>query len=425
MAPSIHDILTEKRQGRAHSAESLAVLVSGVVSGEVTRAQAAAWLAFAYVQGLSSEETALLTRLMTETGEVLSWDGIEGPFIDKHSTGGVGDKVSLILAPLWAELGVRVPMISGRGLGHTGGTLDKLESIPGYRCDLSKTELRDVLQDVGCFISGQTGEVAPADRIFYALRNETCTVPSIPLITGSILSKKLAEGIVALNLDVKVGTGAFMKTLPEALALAESLVEVGNLAGVQTRAWITDMNQPLGWAVGNAFEVEESVDCLRGEGPDDLRELVLALADHPDAEEVLSSGAAFERFVRMVEAQGGDARVLDTPNAMRGSGARAETVLAERSGWVACCDALTVGEVAFRLGAGRLQASDPVHPGVGVFVHKKQGERVERGEPLATLWAVNGAGDAAREGILAAYEISEQAVAVPDLIVTRVEGEPS
>jgi pyrimidine-nucleoside phosphorylase len=385
MPMHIDRFLEARREGRTHAPEEIRAFVEAVLSGGVTRAQTAAWLAFAFLRPLSPDETVALTRAMTDTGAVLSWEGLPGPFIDKHSTGGVGDKVSLVLAPLWAELGLRVPMISGRGLGHTGGTLDKLEAIPGFRTDLPADRLRDVLEGVGCFMNGQTGEVAPADRILYALRNETCTVASVPLITASILSKKLSEGIEALVLDVKVGSGAFMKDLPSARTLAESLVRVGKLSGVRTRALLTDMSCPLGRKVGNACEVREVVDCLRGEGPEDLRELTLSLAGHPRAREVLASGAAWPRFLRMVEAHGGDRRALETPGSMEGS-VKETVVRARRKGWVWSFDALSVGMAAFRLGAGRLSADSPIHPGVGVELLRKPGEPVDEGEAVARIW---------------------------------------
>ncbi|MFN7144673.1 MAG: thymidine phosphorylase, partial [Myxococcota bacterium] len=376
----IDDILREKRAGKSLSAAQIRAFVDGVLDGSVSRPQAAAWLAFSYVRGLDDDEAIALTRAMTDTGDKLAWHGIDGPFVDKHSTGGVGDKVSLILAPLWAELGLKVPMISGRGLGHTGGTLDKLEAIPGYRTDLSDAELRHALVDAGCFINGQTAALAPADRILYALRNETQTVECIPLIVASILSKKLAEGLDRLVLDVKVGSGAFMKTDADARRLAEALVRVGNGAGVATRALLTDMEQPLGQACGNALEVRESIACLKGGGPTDLRDLTVALAGHPDAAAVLASGRAYERFERMVHAHGGDlGRLAASENV------DVEEVRAPRAGVLARCDAWEIGRAAFVLGAGRLKAEDPVHPGVGVTVFKKVGERVEAGQPLALL----------------------------------------
>lgn len=412
----IDDILRIKRAGGRLSDDQIASFVRGVVEGTVSRPQAAAWLGFVFIRGLDDGETVALTREMTNSGTRLSWPGIEGPFVDKHSTGGVGDKVSLVLAPLWAELGWKVPMISGRGLGHTGGTLDKLEAIPGYRCDLDDAALHATLRDVGCFISGQTGELAPADRVLYALRNETQTVECIPLIVASILSKKLAEGLDRLVLDVKVGSGAFMKTFADAKTLAEAMVRVGNGYGVHTTANLTDMEQPLGIAAGNVNEVVESIETLKGGGPADLRALTLALAGHPDAERVLDSGAAYARFERMVHAQGGSLAAL--PHAPREL-----VVLAEETGFITRCDALAVGRAAFVLGAGRLRAEDAVDPRVGVLVHKKVGDRVERGEPLATLQTADRAVERARAEVAGAFTIGQVAAPRP-LVLARIEATP-
>ncbi len=380
----IDQILYSMRTGAVQPVENIHAFVEGVVDGSVSRPQAAAWLAWAFQRGLTDAETVALTRAMTHTGHVMRWP--EGPeLVDKHSTGGVGDKVSLILAPLWAELGKRVPMVSGRGLGHTGGTLDKLEAIPGYRTDLTDDELAVVLREVGAFISGQTASLAPADRVLYALRNETCTVESIPLIVGSILSKKLAEGVQRLVLDVKTGSGAFMTTPEASRALAEALVRVAQGAGVSCSAHITAMDRPLGSAVGNALEVRESVDCLQGGGPDDLRELVVALADDPRAAEVLASGRAYPRFLAMVEGQGGDPRAVDGGVLHGEDGVVERVVEAARDGVVERVDAGCVGRAAFVLGAGRRRAEDPVDMGVGARVHAKPGDRVSRGQPLVTL----------------------------------------
>jgi pyrimidine-nucleoside phosphorylase len=360
-----------------------------------------------------------LTRAMTSSGDILSWP--EGPpLVDKHSTGGVGDKVSLVLAPLWAELGLRVPMISGRGLGHTGGTLDKLEAIPGYRTDLSVAALGAVLGDVGCFISGQTAELAPADRVLYALRNEIQAVESIPLIVGSILSKKLAEGIERLVLDVKTGSGAFMATFEGAERLARAMVQVANGYGVQSVALITAMDQPLGAAVGNALEVVEAAECLRGGGPADLRDLTVALARHPAAAEVLASGRAYPRFLRMVEAQGGDPRAVDDPRRLHGGGTAERPVEAPRAGYVERVDARGVGRAAFLLGAGRRRAEDPVDAGVGVRVGVREGDAVERGQILATLYHREGrALDEALSLLGEAIVIGDRAIA-PVPLVRRV-----
>ena len=397
----IHDVLERKRDGHPLTDDQIFSLVQGIVDGSVTRAQAAAFLSFVFCKGMNVDETVALTQAMVQSGDQMSWDGLDGPFVDKHSTGGVGDKVSLVLAPLWAELGSCVPMISGRGLGHTGGTLDKLESIEGYRTDLQDGQLSSVLAEVGCFISGQTADLAPADRILYALRNETGTVPSIPLITASILSKKLAEGIDELVLDVKWGSGAFMKTYDSASELADTLCRVGRGAGVMTRAVLTDMNQPLGRTVGNAIEVEEAMDCLRGEGPGDLATLTCDLIGDPRARSVLDSGAAYERFCRMVAAQGGD---LNAP--LLGSGCGEHIVAADVGGMVTAADAYKIGRAAFVLGAGRERADQAVHPGVGVIVHKKVGERVELGEPLVTLRVADRGVEQAEALIRAAYAIS-------------------
>jgi thymidine phosphorylase len=399
----IDDILRAKRAGERLSDAAILAFVTGVLDGSVSRPQAAAWLAFAFVRGLDDGEAIALTRAMTDTGDKLDWSGIDGPFVDKHSTGGVGDKVSLVLAPLWAELGWKVPMISGRGLGHTGGTLDKLEAIPGYRTDLDTAALRRALLDAGCFINGQTATLAPADRILYALRNETQTVECIPLIVASILSKKLAEGLDRLVLDVKVGTGAFMKTPAEARRLAEALVRVGNGAGVETRAFLTDMEQPLGQACGNALEVHESIACLKGGGPEDLRALTVALSGHPDAAAVLASGRAYERFERMVAAHGGDLRALADSHA----DVQVEEICATRPGVLTRCDAWDVGRAAFVLGAGRLRAEDTVHPGVGVTVLHKIGEAVEEGQPLALLHHAGRGVEHARAQLSAAFVVGD------------------
>lgn len=421
MEPSIDRILLSMRAGEEQSPEAIRAFVRGVTDGSVSRPQAAVWLGWAFQRRLTAAETAVFTREMTDSGDVLRWpDGPE--LVDKHSTGGVGDKVSLVLAPLWAELGYRVPMISGRGLGHTGGTLDKLEAIPGYRTDLSEAELGDVLGSAGAFISGQTGEVAPADRVLYALRNETQTVPSIPLICGSILSKKIAEGVQRLVLDVKVGSGAFMKTREDALDLAQTLVDTAVANGVQAEAHLTAMDRPLGRTVGNANEVVESIACLKGEGPADLRELVLVLAGHPDAERVLDSGAALERFRHMIEAQGGDGRVVDDPTLLLGAGTAEVVFRASRSGVVGSVDALGVGRAAFGLGAGRLRAEDPVDFGVGLELLASVGDTVSEGEALVRVShrQERGLGDAMRE-LEAAFAIGEQSDEALPLVLCKVQ----
>ncbi len=416
MARHVEDLLVGMRDGEEQGEEAIEAFVSGLVEGAISRPQAAAWLAWAYQRGLSEAETVALTRAMTRSGQVLSWP--EGPpLIDKHSTGGVGDKVSLVLAPLWAALGLRVPMLSGRGLGHTGGTLDKLEAIPGYRTGLDEGEMGRVLAEVGCFIAGQTERIAPADRILYALRNETSTVPSIPLIVGSILSKKLAEGVERLVLDVKVGSGAFMTDLASGRALATALHGVAAGAGLSCRALLTAMDRPLGRAVGNALEVREAVACLKGGGPADLRALVLALADHPQAEAALDTGAAYERFARMVEAQGGDPAALEDPTGLHGAGVEGVEVRAPRAGFVQQVDALGIGRAAFVLGAGRRRAEDPVDFGVGIEVEVSPGDPVAEGDVLARVHHRDHALDEARGRIASAIPIGDGAPEVSDLVL--------
>lgn len=398
---SIDRILERKRDGVELSADEIEYFVTAVTNEMATRAQAAAFLAFVYNQGMTDQETVALTLAMADSGHRLKWPAYDSIIADKHSTGGVGDKVSLILAPLWATLGAKVPMISGRGLGHTGGTLDKLEAIEGYQVTIAEERLEAILDDVGCFICGQTATLAPADRIFYALRNETSTVPCIPLIVASILSKKLAEGIDSLVMDVKYGSGAFMKTREQAEELAKALTEVGIGAGLEMRAVLSDMNQPLGNGVGNAIEVEEAIRCLQGEGPSDLATLVCELIGDPRANEVLSSGAAFEKWEEMVHAHGGQ---LDKP--LRGFGCQEQVVLAQKDGIVERCDAYNIGYASVLLGGGRLRADEAIHHGVGMWIHAKVGDKVEKGQPLVSVLHNNKNVESVLQLIDEAYVIS-------------------
>ena len=373
--------LEDRRLGREQDEAALRGFVQGVLDGSVTRAQAAAWLAFVCLRGMSRCETAALTRAMLESGERLTWAGIEGRRLDKHSTGGVGDKVSLVLAPVWAALSRRVPMLSGRGLGITGGTLDKLESIPGFRTDLEAPELRWVLEEAGCFISGQTERLVPADRVLYALRDETGTVASVPLITASILSKKLAEDLDELVLDVKFGSGAFMPDRERAAELADSLVETGRAFGLEIRAFLTPMDRPLGRTVGNALEVAEAEAALAGEGPEDLRDLVLRLSGAPEeAARALDDGRARERWERMVRAQGGcPEEQRRRPELGR------EPLRSPRSGRFLGFDARAAGRAAFLLGTGRRRAGEAADPDVGLLLEAAPGDEVNAGQPLAFL----------------------------------------
>ena len=415
----IDELLYSVRAGQQQSVQAIEAFVAGVVSGGISQAQAGAWLAWVFSRGLSDEETMVLTRSMTESGKMFDWGA--GPTVmDKHSTGGVGDKVSLVLAPLWAELGYRVPMVSGRGLGHTGGTLDKLESIPGYRCDLTENEMKALLGEVGCFITGQTAELAPADRVLYALRNETCTVESIPLIVASILSKKLAEGLERLVLDVKTGSGAFMKERSQARELAKALVNVASLSGVSCRAVLTDMSTPLGCSIGNGCEVKEAVECLQGGGPADLREVTLALAADERAAAVLDSGRAYERFARMVKGQGGDVGALER-GVYRDPGADCYEVKASRSGVVVQLEALGLGRACFVLGAGRRRASDAVDFGVGLKLNAKRGARVEQGQPLVTVFHRDGHGlESCLKHIEQSIDLRDEAMDVLPLVLEEI-----
>jgi pyrimidine-nucleoside phosphorylase len=390
------DVIRKKRDGGELSPDEIAAFVHAATHGDWPDYQLSALLMAICVRGMTPAETATLTRLMADSGTRIDLSDIPGPKIDKHSTGGVGDKTSLILAPLAAACGVVVPMMSGRGLGHTGGTLDKLESIPGFRVGLGVDEFREALRDVGCAMIGQTADMAPADRKLYALRDVTGTVESIPLITASILSKKLAEGISGLVMDVKCGRGAFMKTREDARALAESLVRVGTANGLKVEVVITAMDAPLGRAVGNALEVVESIETLKGNGPKDLEDLSVLLAakmvrmaglaaDDSAAEvkvrKALNSGAGLEKLRQIIELQGGDPRVLDDysrlPDVLH-----LTRLKANRDGVVTEVGAGAVGVAAMVLGAGRERAEDAVDRAVGVVVRAKPGERVSAGDTV-------------------------------------------
>jgi len=393
------DVIAKKRDGGALTRDEISFFVSGVTSGALPEYQAAALLMAVVLRGMTAEETAWLTDAMVCSGVRVDLAAIPGRKVDKHSTGGVGDKTSLILAPLAAACGVPVPMMSGRGLGHTGGTLDKLEAIPGFRVSLSLEEMKTALREVGCAMIGQTAQIAPADKKLYALRDVTATVESIPLISASIMSKKIAEGIDALVLDVKTGSGAFMKTEADSRRLAESLVAIGNASGVRTEAVITAMDQPLGRAVGNALEVIECVEVLKGCGPPDLvdvsieltaRMLVLGgiVADRASGErkarDTIASGAGLDQFRRIVEHQGGEPRIVDDVRRLPAAPSR-HVVKAERAGFVTSIDARKVGEASVSLGAGRDRIEDPIDPAVGIMLAAKVGDRVSAGDPILEL----------------------------------------
>ena len=394
------DIIIKKRNGGALDREEIEFFVAGATGGTFSDYQASALLMAILLRGMTPDETAWLTDAMVRSGTRLDLTAISRPKVDKHSTGGVGDKTSLVLAPLAAACGLAVPMMSGRGLGHTGGTLDKLEAIPGFRVNLSLDEMKAALDAVGCVMIGQTAEIAPADKRLYALRDVTGTVESIPLISASIMSKKIAEGLDALVLDVKTGRGAFMKTDRDSRRLAESLVAIGKAAGVRTEALITSMDAPLGCAVGNALEVVECVDVLKGGGPGDLVHLSVALtarmlvvggvaADASDAERrvraAIASGAGLDRFRRIVERQGGNPRIVDDLSLLPSAPMR-DVVTAERGGYVSRLDAELVGRASAALGAGRDRVEDRIDHAVGIVVRAKPGDRVSAGTPILELF---------------------------------------
>jgi pyrimidine-nucleoside phosphorylase len=415
----VADLIRRKRDGERLDGAEVRAFVAGVTDGSIPDYQTAAMLMAIFFRGLDDDELAAWSDAMLRSGDVLELGSVTAPRVDKHSTGGVGDKISLPLAPAVAACGVAVPMISGRGLGHTGGTLDKLEAIPGFRVDLSAAAFEAQVARLGACLIGQTERIAPADRKLYALRDVTGTVESIPLIASSIMSKKLAEGIDALVLDCKVGSGAFMKTLERARELARTIAAIGRAAGKRVTAVLTDMNQPIGRAVGNASEVAESIEVLRGGGPDDTRALtvalgaeMLALAGVRDGAsrigEALDGGAALEKFREIVRAQGGDPRVCDDPDAVLPRAPSQAAVRARRSGTVAAIDAEAVGTAVVLLGGGRRRKEDRVDPAVGVTVVARLGDEVREGDPLALLHH-RGDPAAAAAMLAGAYGIADEA----------------
>ena len=420
-------IIAHKRDGISLTTAEIEFFVEGFTHDRIPSYQMSALAMAIFFRGMDSAETAALTQAMLHSGRVLQWEPGR-PLGDKHSTGGIGDKVSLVLAPLVASTGVDVPMISGRGLGPTGGTLDKLEAIPGFRTDLGLPEFQRIARQVGCVISGATSEMAPADKKLYALRDVTGTVPSIPLITASILSKKLAAGLDALVLDVKWGSGAFMKSLEMARRLAASLISVGSQAGIPMTALITDMNQPLGRMVGHTVEVDESIATLQGDGPDDLTELTLALGaellllvGHCDTaaegrwqlEQRLAAGDAYEKFARMVQAQGG---VLEAPRAR----ATERVVLAENEGYILAVDTEQLGQLIIDLGGGRRLADDGINHRIGLEVLVRLGETVTPDRPLARLFADTTATSSAVQKLRNAFTIGESSPSPGALIADRL-----
>ncbi|MDD9322876.1 pyrimidine-nucleoside phosphorylase [Pediococcus acidilactici] len=393
------DVIDHKRNGSALTKEEISAFVEGYTNGEIPDYQASALLMAIYFNGMTDEEQANLTMQMLNSGDRLDLSDIPGIKVDKHSTGGVGDKTSIPLAPMVAALGIPVPMISGRGLGHTGGTLDKLEAIPGFEVERSEAEFKKQVRDIKVAIVGATGNVAPADKKIYALRDVTDTVDSIPLIAGSIMSKKIASGTDALVLDVKTGTGAFMKEEADAVKLANALVKIGKSVGMNCMALISDMNQPLGNMVGNALEIQESIAILKGEGPEDITELVMTLGSQmvvlakkaatlaearAKLEEVVANGSALEVFRQMIVAQGGDPRVIEDPTLMPQAKYHFE-LPAPQAGYITKMTADEIGIAAMLLGGGRQAKTDVIDYAVGIELHKKVGDAVAEGESLLTI----------------------------------------
>jgi pyrimidine-nucleoside phosphorylase len=422
------DIIAKKRDGLELTGEELRFFVEGYTRGDIPDYQASAWCMAVLLRGMTQVEATALTLHMAQSGDTLDLHNIAPFVVDKHSTGGVGDKTTLVVAPLVACHGLPVGKMSGRGLGFTGGTVDKLESIRGFRVSLTTEEFMDMLATHGIALSGQSADLAPADGKFYALRDVTATVDSLPLIAASIMSKKIASGADGIVLDVKVGRGAFMKTEAEATELANLMIEIGRGVGRKVAAVIADMNQPLGQAVGNALEVKEAIETLRGAGPADFREHCLTVAgkmielagqaEHLEAAksmlaDSLNDGTAWAKFVEWITAQGGDRAVLDNPDLLP-QAPLVETVYAPQRGFVATIDAIEVGQTAVMLGGGRAKKGDPIDHGVGIIHHAKVGDEVAQSDPLLTIHA--NAPDtlaAARERLLAAISWSEKAVASP------------
>lgn len=425
------DLIRKKRDGNEHTPEELAYIVEGISAGRIPDYQLSAWCMAVYFQGMSPREAKELSLRMAASGEQVDLSEIPGIKIDKHSTGGVGDKVSLVVAPMVAAAGVPVCKMSGRGLGHTGGTIDKLESIPGFRTEMSLTDLFRQVREIGLGLVGQTGNLVPADKYLYALRDVTGTVESIPLIASSIMSKKLAGGADGFVLDVKVGNGAFMKDLEEAKILAQLMVSIGKGAGKKCMAVLSDMNQPLGEAIGNALEVKEAIAALRGKGPGDLVELSLTLGsqmlllaeietDETRArkrlEEIIASGEGLCSFKRWVEAQGGDPRIVEDPDLLPKAGV-IHRVVSKEKGYVAEIATENLGILAGRLGAGRERKEDTIDHAVGLILFKKLGDPVEEGELLAEVHARSEEeAQKAEQELLASVKVSEAPVSKPPVI---------
>ena len=417
------DLIEKKQYGKELTKEEIEWMVAGYTEGRIPDYQMSAMLMAVYFKDMTDNERSALTMAMVESGDQIDLSAIEGIKVDKHSTGGVGDTTTLVLAPLVASLGVPVAKMSGRGLGHTGGTIDKLEAIKGFHVEISEEEFIRLVNENKVAVVGQSGNLTPADKKLYALRDVTGTVQSIPLIASSIMSKKIASGADAIVLDVKTGAGAFMKTIEDARNLAQAMVRIGNQVGRRTMAVISDMSQPLGYAIGNALEVKEAIDTLKGEGPEDLTELCLVLGsqmahlagvgkDLDEARELLTenirNGKALEKFKVFLEAQGGDASIVDHPENLP-QAAFTEEVKAEQDGYVASIIADSVGVASMMLGAGRETKEDEIDMAAGLILHKKVGDRVKKGDTLVTLYSNKEDMEEARQKVLASFQIKDHA----------------
>lgn len=432
---NVPELIRRKREGGELASEEIRFLVEGYLAGRVEEYQISALLMAVFFKGMTPGEAATLTRTMMKSGRTYDLSSIPAPKSDKHSTGGVGDKVSLVLAPLVAAAGIANPMVSGRGLGHTGGTLDKLDAIPGYRWNLDEAAFKKQLATVGCAIIGQTDDFVPADKRLYALRDVTATVESIPLICASILSKKAASGTSSLVMDVKCGSGAFMDSPAKARALAEQLVAIGTSLGLRVSALLTQMNQPLGTTVGNALEVRETIDILKGQGPADTRDVTLELGAEmlvlaglaKSRDEalgrlagLLDSGKAMEKFVQWVEAQGGNPRIVDDASLLASAPDR-KAFVAPRAGIVQSMQTRNIGVAANMLGAGRMKTTDTVDVAVGLEVHVKPGDKVSAGDEIVTIHHRNGRGLAECEKLLRdSIVLGDAGVAKLGLVLDRV-----
>ncbi|NLC40312.1 MAG: thymidine phosphorylase [Clostridiaceae bacterium] len=433
----IYDLIKKKRDGGSHSQEELRFIIDAYVRGDIPDYQISAWLMAVYFRGMTGKETLDFTQALVLSGDQVDLSAIQGIKVDKHSTGGVGDKTSLIIGPIVAACGMKLAKMSGRGLGHTGGTLDKLEAIPGLRTELSEKEFIQQVQNIGIAIIGQTGELAPGDKKLYALRDVTATVDSLPLIAGSIMSKKLAAGSDAIVLDVKCGSGAFMKTVEDAVELAQLMVDIGEGAGRRTAALVTNMDRPLGQCIGNAIEIVEVIEVLKGEGPEDLRSLCLELSSAlmelavPDSEEdydllvreAIDSGRALNCFAKMVEAQGGDPHITQDISLLPQPKYAAELIAAQ-DGWISHMDTEACGIASSLLGAGRRKMDDRIQPSAGIRLHRRSGEQVKAGETLAELYTDDKSLlSAAKSKLESAYVFTEEKAETTPLVLARVKRE--